>query len=298
MTTVPPAPTARGATRQALLAAVAQLRGTLEAYLEASEAAGTLAQASVEACQAAGLYGLKLPTVLGGFEADPLVQIDVIEAVSRIHPTAGWNLFICGTGIGLAGAFLPPAALPHVFTGSQTPIAAGVLRPWGQATPVAGGYRVCGRWPFASGIRNATWFCGGTTAPGGETRMVFVPVSQVTVHDTWQVFGLQGTGSCDVEIEELFVRLCRKMAFSRQNPKIVYWKINNLRVQTFLFSVICDRATERPPIRVGAVDAGRVVAELAVTRVAVETLVPTTCAGALCCNGTLLCAADVAGGWL
>jgi hypothetical protein len=52
--------------------------------------------------------------------------------------------------------------------------------------------------------------------------------------------------------------------------------------------------TERPPIRVVAVDAGRVVAELVVTRVAVESLVPTTCAGALCCNGTLLCAADVA----
>ena len=30
--------------------------------------------------------------------------------------------------------------------------------------------------------------------------------------------------------------------FSRQNPKIVYWKIKDLRVQTFLFSVICDRA--------------------------------------------------------
>ena len=36
--------------------------------------------------------------------------------------------------------------------------------------------------------------------------------------------------------------LCRKIAFSRQNPKVVCWKINDLRVQTFLFSVICDRA--------------------------------------------------------
>ena len=36
--------------------------------------------------------------------------------------------------------------------------------------------------------------------------------------------------------------LCRKIAFSRQNPKIVYWKINDLRVRIFLFSVICDRA--------------------------------------------------------
>src|SRR5215813_12013941 len=43
----------------------------------------------------------------------------------------------------------------------------------------------------------------------------------------------------------LSFRLCRKIAFSRQNPKIVYWKINDLRVQTFLFSVICDRARKR-----------------------------------------------------
>src|SRR5262245_36564211 len=44
-------------------------------------------------------------------------------------------------------------------------------------------------------------------------------------------------------------RLCRKIAFSRQNPKIVYWKIKNLRVQTFLFSVICDRAGGAPGVR-------------------------------------------------
>jgi hypothetical protein len=47
---------------------------------------------------------------------------------------------------------------------------------------------------------------------------------------TWEVYGL-----------------CRKFAFSRQNPKIVYLKINDLRVQTFLFSVICDRAGFAPP---------------------------------------------------
>jgi len=152
---------------------------------------------------------LKLPAELGGFEADPMLQVEVIEAVSRIHPTAGWNLFICGTGIGLAGAFLPDAAIPKVFGGGQVPIAAGVLRPRGQASPVPGGYRVSGRWPFASGVRNSEWFCGGTVAPGSgtspETRMIFVPISQVTLHDNWQVMGLQGTGSCDVSINALFV---------------------------------------------------------------------------------------------
>ena len=40
--------------------------------------------------------------------------------------------------------------------------------------------------------------------------------------------------------------LCRKMAFSRQNPKIVYRKTNDLRDQTFLFSVMCDRTLMLP----------------------------------------------------
>src|SRR5262249_25824431 len=205
MTTLPSDTTERGAKRQALLDAVAQIRGTLEAHIEESEAEGKLAQASVDAFEEAGLYGLKLPAALGGIEADPLLQVDVIEAVSRIHPTAGWNLFISGTGIGLAGAFLPPAALPTVFSGAHTPIAAGGIRPWGQATPVPGGYRGGGRGPFASWVRNATGLCGGTATLRGETRMIFVPVSQVTVHDNWQVLGLQGTGSCDVSIGNLFV---------------------------------------------------------------------------------------------
>src|SRR5262245_47252492 len=104
MMTLPADTTERAIKRQALLEAVAHLQDTLEAHIEESEAEGKLAQASVDAFQKAGLYGLKLPAVLGGVEADPLLQVDVIEAVSRIHPTAGWNLFICGTGIGLAGA--------------------------------------------------------------------------------------------------------------------------------------------------------------------------------------------------
>ena len=40
--------------------------------------------------------------------------------------------------------------------------------------------------------------------------------------------------------------LCRKVGFWRPNPKIGYQKINDLRVSTFLFSVICDRAQKTP----------------------------------------------------
>jgi hypothetical protein len=46
--------------------------------------------------------------------------------------------------------------------------------------------------------------------------------------------------------QALPVWLCRKVAFSRENSKTVSWKINGLRVATFLFSVICDRAVMSP----------------------------------------------------
>jgi hypothetical protein len=40
-------------------------------------------------------------------------------------------------------------------------------------------------------------------------------------------------------------RLCRKVAFWRQNPKMGSRKFNDLGASTFLFSVICDRAAGR-----------------------------------------------------
>jgi hypothetical protein len=40
--------------------------------------------------------------------------------------------------------------------------------------------------------------------------------------------------------------LCRNIAFARQKPKTVYWKINDLRVHACLFSVIYDRTLMLP----------------------------------------------------
>jgi NAD(P)-dependent dehydrogenase (short-subunit alcohol dehydrogenase family) len=42
------------------------------------------------------------------------------------------------------------------------------------------------------------------------------------------------------------IRLCSKVAFWKQNPKMGSHKINDLGASTFLFSVICDRAAMSP----------------------------------------------------
>ena len=88
--------------------------------------------------------------------------------------------------------------------------------PYGRATVVDGGFRVTGRWPYGSGCQNADWL-GFTDrrllgdqprldADGlPEQRIVVVPASTAIIHDTWHVSGLRGTGSHDVELQDVFV---------------------------------------------------------------------------------------------
>lgn len=203
-------PSDRDAKRVALLSAVEEIRELVLAHADAAEAQGTLPAAVVEALQTTGLLRLKLPTALGGAEADPETQFDVIETLSAIEPSTGWCLMIGGTGVGLPGAFLPAEAIERMFAGGRVPTGAIASLPPGRAEPVAGGYRVSGRWPFVSGVRHAEWVTLGARIerPGGappETRMMVFPAASVTIHDNWQVAGLKGTGSCDVSVSEVVV---------------------------------------------------------------------------------------------
>lgn len=196
--------------RAALLAAVERIRETVTENADAAEAQGTLPAATVDALVTSGLLALKLPAVLGGAEADPTTQFEVIEALSAIDPSTGWCLMIGGTGIGMPGAFLADAAIDRVFFAGRIPTAAIVSMPPGQAVPVAGGYRVSGRWPFVSGVRHAEWITLGARIerPGEalpEFRLMVVPAASARIHDNWQVAGLKGTGSCDVSLTECMV---------------------------------------------------------------------------------------------
>src|SRR5690242_5332190 len=87
-------PTDRAAKRQALLAAVDSVRNILTANADEAEAQRTLPQASVTALRESGHLALKTPAVLGGAEADPMTQFDVLEAVAYIDSSAGWCLGI------------------------------------------------------------------------------------------------------------------------------------------------------------------------------------------------------------
>jgi alkylation response protein AidB-like acyl-CoA dehydrogenase len=200
----------RAETRRLLLDAVERVRETISAGADEAERLRTLPAASVGALRDTGLLGLKLPAVLGGAEAHPVTQIDVIEALTAIDPSAGWCLMVGATTVALPGVFLGEEAVGVMFDGGRIPLAAGCYMPTGHAVPEPGGFRITGRWAFASGIRHAAWVLGsawvvreGAQTP--ERRVFVVRTSEVDVHDTWHVAGLRGTGSCDFSLKDHFV---------------------------------------------------------------------------------------------
>jgi alkylation response protein AidB-like acyl-CoA dehydrogenase len=114
-----------------------------------------------------------------------------------------------------AAVTLPHAGAVAIFTDPQT-IIAGSVQVKGEAWAVSGGYRVSGRWPFASGCRHATWVLahgpvldanGPRLRPDGrpETRCLLIPAAVVEILDTWYTTGLRGTGSHDFTLTDVFV---------------------------------------------------------------------------------------------
>ena len=203
---------ARAEKRRDILDRVESLRDVATAHATEAESLETLAGPVVEAMAASRLWALKLPAELGGAEADPVTQIEAIEAMTAIDTSAGWALMIGATSIGWPGAYLPDAGAQRMFSDlGRLPTAAGIGGISGTALPVDGGYRVTGRFSFGSGIRHAEWVLAGApiTKDGEgpvEARSFVVPIDQVTVHlDSWHVAGLKGTGSNDFSLDEVFV---------------------------------------------------------------------------------------------
>lgn len=178
---------------------------------DATEKARRLSADTAGTFADAGFFRMLVPSALGGGEVHPRTFVDVLEALGSGCGASGW-IAMTGSTTGLLAAYLPDAEPFRDPSG----IYAGVFAPRGKATPVEGGYRVTGRWPFTSGVDNATLRLGGALVfegnaprmlPSGEPeiRSFFFDADQTSVIDTWDTSGLRGTGSHDMAVDDVFV---------------------------------------------------------------------------------------------
>jgi alkylation response protein AidB-like acyl-CoA dehydrogenase len=191
-----------------LLAAVRAHRAEFEDAGLRAEELRTLPPDTVATLRDLGLFWLKTPAELGGTPLDPLEFCDVIEELAFIDTATAWAAMIGNGCTGMASGWLPDAGVRRLFVpGRPLPVVAGQPQPRGTARPVDGGYRVSGRYSFSSGIVHANWVIGGFPAPDDPSQiMCFVaPKDDAEVIDTWHVAGLQGTGSLDYQLSDVFV---------------------------------------------------------------------------------------------
>jgi indole-3-acetate monooxygenase len=163
----------------------------------------------------AGIYQMYLPRSMGGPELPPLIAFRVVEELSKADGSVGWCAMIA-TALSLNASRLA-AEVGSQLAGTPADFrAAGSARPGGRAWEIPGGYRVQGRWNFASGIQNARWlYCTcvvmDADAPRRSAagvpvlRAVWVPRESVTIVDTWSVMGMRGTGSQDFTVDDVIV---------------------------------------------------------------------------------------------
>jgi alkylation response protein AidB-like acyl-CoA dehydrogenase len=161
----------------------------------------------VEKLSTAGCFRAMVPASHGGLGLTFTEQLLVIRELARADGSVGWTVMI-GSSAPVVLGLLPRSSFDQIYAKGPDVILGGAFNPKGVATPVDGGYRVSGRWSFASGCQHCHWFVAHCMVDDGRmppVRMMVLPPSDVEIADTWYVSGLCGTGSHDFVVDDVFV---------------------------------------------------------------------------------------------
>ena len=164
--------------------------------------------AVITALEDAEIYKLMVPRCYGGLELDMDTFFEVGTALGEGDASTAWvsNFYIEHNWIL---SQFPASFQQEIFANRSYILAPAMVALGGKAVPQDGGYRLNGRWQWASGIMHADWVIPAAlelTEDGQPNpRWFALPVSEVTVEDTWYVDGMSGTGSNDVVVEDVFV---------------------------------------------------------------------------------------------
>lgn len=151
-----------------------------------------------------GLFRLLLPCSVGGEEVSWPEYLEAVRAVAYADGSAGW-CFNQGAVFATTCCRAPEALAGEVWGDPRTVVANGPPQGAVEALPVAGGFRLSGRWMFSSGCRHANWVAALVANRGEPPRLFLMPRDAVEFVDVWQVKGLRGTGSFSFRAENRFV---------------------------------------------------------------------------------------------
>ena len=177
-----------------------------------------------------GLYRIGAPESFAGEEADPMTQIEVIEAISQFDGAAGWNLMIGVETFGLTAVGCE--ACRSVIEDPMV-IMCGSTAAVGRADRDGEGYRVSGEWQFVSGCHNATVFSATVELfdqgeSVGRNVAALITAPDFEIQDTWHVGGMRGSGSHDVHVNNVWVpanQIIPRIGFAKSDMPLMQFPL-------------------------------------------------------------------------
>ncbi len=199
-----------------VLAGIRKLAPEITARAAEVEAARCVPPDLVDRLKSIGIFRMFVPRSHGGLELALPAGLEVIRALARLDGSIGWTAMTASGG-SIFSTFAPRETYERIYrNGSDVPIC-GSAQPSGTATPTAGGFRVSGRWSYASGCKHAEWMAGfciitadngkPAAGPNGQplVRGVALPAQDWEIEDTWHAAGLKGTGSHHIVLRDVLV---------------------------------------------------------------------------------------------
>ncbi|TCK26849.1 acyl-CoA dehydrogenase family protein [Pseudonocardia endophytica] len=195
--------------RADLVGRAAKLVPTLARNAARTEDDRRVVEENIAAIDEAGLFSIMRPSRFGGMQTDFRTKLEVSRELARGCGSTAWVTTLMNVCSWFTGLW-PEQAQVDVWGETPDARVAGVLAPTGSAREVDGGWIVSGRWGWASGSAHSQWALVGlplTDADGNpvDQGMVLIPMSDITIEDTWFVAGMRGTASNTLVADGVFV---------------------------------------------------------------------------------------------
>lgn len=230
------APAQRPAGTNVLKQQVAELAPLFRKNALGTERARRVPAQHIDALREAGYFDAVKPLEYGG-RARPFIElVDANIDLSASCAATGWVAGLLAAHQWLLAMF-PKQAQDDVWGDDPNALLCGSYAPTALAESADGGYKLNGRWSFASGCDNAQWAVCGAILPAQEERkpvpaFLLVPAGQYTIDDTWDVVGLAGTGSKTLVLDNVVVPPHRVLTFPQavngQTPGALLYKGQSL----------------------------------------------------------------------
>lgn len=176
----------------------------------------TISHESMALIREAGFLRILQPQDNGGYALPPDVLWRVTVEIARGCPSTAWLVGLNGANVWLLSLFNETCRAEIFVDGAQVlvPVLTGSAGRDVEVHEVAGGYKVSGRWRYASGIDHADWVAALVPLPDGPALAILETDAFTVDHDSWHVLGMRGTGSKDIALAETFVPHHRTLSWA------------------------------------------------------------------------------------